>query len=312
MRDKTYLDYLDVKREDWLQSLRLASVIPCEGKERITMKKPLSVMLLAFGTLPLFAGSISRGSSMKAKTEGRDVTPQLQEQNPSAATSSTKSDMHDMPGMSADGSMLAAHTMEGHHMDMGPHMKMTSLRELKPGDQEKADAVVRAARKVVTTYTDYRVALADGYEIFLPNVPQTQYHFNNRSYALEARRVFNPNHPTSLLYEKQDDGYKVIGVMYTAPKDASADDLNSRIPLSITQWHAHVNLCLPPGDKKDGLTSPSPRFGLTGSITTKQACDAANGNFVPQIFGWMVHVYPFEQNPKDVWSVERQAHSHME
>ena len=28
----------------------------------------------------------------------------------------------------------------------------------------------------------------------------------------------NPDHPTSLLYEKQGDGYKLIGVMYTAPK----------------------------------------------------------------------------------------------
>jgi hypothetical protein len=276
------------------------------------MKKPLSAMLLAFATLPLFAGGISEGWSPKAKSEGRDVTLQLREQNPSAAGSGTKSDMHDMPGMSADDSMLAAHTMEGHHMDMGPHMNMTSLRELKPGDQEKADAVVRAARKMAATYTDYKVALVDGYEIFLPNVPQKQYHFNDHRYALEARRVFNPDHPTSLLYEKQDDGYKLIGVMYTAPKDASEDELDSRIPLSITQWHAHVNLCLPPGDKKDETTSLNPQFGLMGSITTKQACDAANGKFMPQIFGWMVHVYPFEQNPKDIWSVERQAHDHRE
>ena len=28
---------------------------------------------------------------------------------------------------------------------------------------------------------------------------------------------------------------------------------------------------------------------------------------MPQIFGWMVHVYPFEQKPEDIWSVERQA-----
>jgi hypothetical protein len=45
---------------------------------------------------------------------------------------------------------------------------------------------------------------------------------------------------------------------------------------------------------------------LHGSIVTKEACDAEGGKFLPQIFGWMVHVYPFEQKQEDVWSVERQ------
>ena len=71
-------------------------------------------------------------------------------------------------------------------MDMGPHMKMTTLRDLKPGDQEKADQVVAAARKAAEKYTDYKVALADGYKIFLPNLPQKQYHFTNYRYAFEA------------------------------------------------------------------------------------------------------------------------------
>jgi hypothetical protein len=26
----------------------------------------------------------------------------------------------------------------------------------------------------------------------------------------------------------------------------------------------------------------------------------------------MVHVYPFEQKPEDIWSVERQAPNHMD
>jgi len=218
------------------------------------------------------------------------------------------SDTHEMPAMEGEGSAQVMQSMEGHHMDMGPHMKMTDLRSLQPGDQEKAEQVAQAARKVAEKYTDYKVALADGFEIFMPNRPHKQYHFNNVSYALEARQHFNPDHPTSLLYEKDGDGYKLIGVMYTAPKHASEDELNSRIPLSVAQWHAHVNLCLPPGFQRgEGLPGGS-QFGLHGSIATKEACDAAGGRFIPQIFGWMVHVYPFEQKPEDVWSVERQAH----
>jgi hypothetical protein len=220
--------------------------------------------------------------------------------------------MQEMPGMGNEGSAHAMHAMEGRRMDMGPHMKMTTLRDSKPGDQQKADQVLEAARMVGEKYRDYKAALADGYRIFLPNLPQKQYHFTNYWYGFEASQGFNPNHPTSLLYEKHGDGYQLIGVMYTAPKTFTWAQLDQRIPLSIAQWHAHVNLCVPPPDKKKEMWGPNPQFGLQGSITTKEACDAAGGRFVPQIFGWMVHVYPFEQKPEDVWSVERQAHSHID
>lgn len=214
--------------------------------------------------------------------------------------------------MSPNGNAEAMRSMESRHMDMGPHMKMTALRPLQPGDQEKAGAVVQAARSVAEKYVDYKVALADGYKIFLPNVSQKQYHFTNYENATEARNQFDPSKPTSLLYEKDRDGYKLVGVMYTARKNAMEDELNARIPLSIAQWHAHVNLCVPLHDPNSEDVLPrSKKFGLRGSIATKEECDAAGGKFIPQIFGWMVHVYPFEKNPADVWSVERQ-HEHMD
>jgi hypothetical protein len=214
--------------------------------------------------------------------------------------------MGDMPGMNGQGSVGAMHSMESRHMDMGPHMKMTALRPLQPGDQARADRIVKIAHEVSEQYEDYHTALDDGFRIFLPNVPQAMYHFTNYRYAFEALSYFNPEHPTSLLYEKHGDGYKLIGVMYTAPRNATEEELNERIPLSIAQWHAHVNLCLPPRRERYEMLAAHPRFGLQGSISTKAACDAAGGRFLPQIFGWMVHVYPFEQKPADIWSVERQ------
>src|SRR5215467_2527372 len=72
-------------------------------------------------------------------------------------------DMPDMPSIGNDGSAHAMHSMEHRHMDMGPHMKMTTLRELRPGDQEKADRVLAAAGASAEKYKDYRSALADGY-----------------------------------------------------------------------------------------------------------------------------------------------------
>jgi hypothetical protein len=268
-----------------------------------------SVGLACFALLPVWAQDQKPpedmpGTDKSAHDASHDMTHDM--------TKMSAAEMRDTAGMENDGSAHAMRSMENRQMDMGPHMKMTILRDLKPGDQEKADQVVEAARKAAEKYTDYKVALADGYKIFLPNLPQKQYHFTNYRYAFEAAFEFNPEHPTSLLYEKQGDDYKLIGVMYTAPKKATWNYLDQRIPLSIAQWHAHVNMCLPPSDRKNEAWGPNSKFGLAGSISTKADCDAAGGKFMPQIFGWMVHVYPLEQKPEDVWSVERQAHDHMD
>lgn len=216
---------------------------------------------------------------------------------------------HHMSNKGADkDSDAASHvmrSMEG-HMDMGPHMKMTALRQPKPGDAARAQQVAAEARKAAEKYTDYHAALADGFKIFHPEVPQKMYHFTNYGYAMEAAFRFNPEHPTSLLYEKRGDGYKLVGVMYTAPKRFTEDQLDQRIPLSVAQWHEHVNFCTPPADRRSEMLQPPPQFGLRGSITTQQACDAAGGTFHPVIFNWMVHVYPFEKDPASIWSVERQ------
>ena len=72
-------------------------------------------------------------------------------------------DMSNMKGMSmgtdkadsdSDAGAHAMHSMEG-HMDMGPHMKMTALRQPKPGDAERAKQIVETARKASEKYLDY-------------------------------------------------------------------------------------------------------------------------------------------------------------
>jgi hypothetical protein len=194
---------------------------------------------------------------------------------------------------------------------MAGHMYLTALRSLKPGDRQKADAIVAAAKLAMAPYRDYRKALADGYKIFLPNVPQPIYHFTKREYASEARRHFDPSKPTSLLYKKTPDGgYELVGAMYTDRMRATEDELNDRIPLSIARWHQHINFCKAPSGEKAEYFGPDAKFGLRGSITTEQACDAAGGKFYPHIFGWMVHVYPYETDPQKVWSTQDDNHGH--
>jgi len=198
---------------------------------------------------------------------------------------------------------------------MSGHMTMTTLRPLKEGDRRKADSLVESARTAMAPYQDYHKALSDGYEIFLPNIPQPQYHFTNYKYGLEAHSHFDPLKPTSLLYTKTSDGgYKPVGAMYTDRVDATEDELNERIPLSVARWHQHVNFCKAPAGEKAAYFGPDAKYGLRGSITTKEACESAGGVFHPHIFGWMVHVYPYEKDPKKIWSTDDddQGHDNMD
>lgn len=195
-----------------------------------------------------------------------------------------------------------------HEMHSSAHMHMTALRPVQPGDQQRADAIVRSAKAVMAKYKDYKVAEADGFQPFFPRVKQPIYHFTSRKYAIEAELHFNPDHPTSLLYERTADGYRLVGLMYTAPFRYTEDELNQRVPLSVAQWHLHTNLCIPPVSQWGEARQPHPKFGINGSIATEEACQAAGGTFLDHVFGWMVHVYPNESDTSQIWSTDRQMH----
>jgi len=201
--------------------------------------------------------------------------------------------MADMPGMNHDqtGADRMAHDQMSHmHQHMGAHMHMTAARPATPEDWARAEKVAGELRDSIEKYKDYRVAMADGFQIFLPNVPQPMYHFTNPKNGFLEAFTFDPGRPTSLLYKKTASGYELIGAMYTMSKLATEEQLNERVPLSVAQWHLHTNLCMP----KQGKNADFTQFGLTGSIASKESCDAAGGRFYPIIFGWMVHVYPYE------------------
>jgi hypothetical protein len=216
---------------------------------------------------------------------------------------------HDMPGMkmgqgedekdqqTEHGAMDAMSHM--HHHQMGPHMYMTKLRTATPQDWAKADEIANELRESIDKYKDYHVALADGFRIFMPNLPQPEYHFTNYYNGFLESFSFDPTRPTSLLYKKTKSGYDLIGAMYTMPKRVSEKQLNERVPLSVAQWHLHTKLCVPPKDQR--ATADWTKFGLQGSILTKEACSEAGGTFYPVIFGWMVHVYPFEGSHEKIW-----------
>jgi hypothetical protein len=207
------------------------------------------------------------------------------------------------PDQNAEAAKSANDAMSSPDMDddMSAHMHMTALRPPNPADQQRAAEILAVLRPAIEKYKDYRVALADGFRIFGPNVPQPMYHFTNYAYAFEASYKFDPAHPTSLLYKKTAGGYQLIGAMYTDRKFATEDELNQRVPLSIARWHQHTNLCFPPRGVSIQQANWK-EFGLKGSIATQAACEQAGGRWIPEIFGWMVHVYPYQTDPSKIWA----------
>ena len=180
-------------------------------------------------------------------------------------------------------------------------MFMTDLRPANAADQKRAAEILAELRPAIEKYRDYKVALAEGFQIFFPNVPQEHYHFTNYRYGFEAQFGFNPEHPTSLLYKKVGDGYQLEGAMYTAPKRATEEELNERVPLSVARWHKHVNFCMPQKGTEWQQVNWK-QFGMRGTISTEAACEQAGGVWRAQVFGWMVHVYPFESDPAKIWA----------
>ena len=203
--------------------------------------------------------------------------------------------LHEQHGRDAVTSMTETHA------PMGPHFRWTAPRPADPTDERRAEEILDALRNALAPYRDHRNAIRDGYEPFLPNVSQTHYHFTSKWRGFKSAFRFNPEQPTSLLYKKTaDGGYELEGAMYTAPKRADENELNKRVPLSVAQWHAHVNICLPP--KSERKTADWTVFGPNGSIATQGQCSALKGQWVPQLFGWMIHVYPFNRSPDRIWA----------
>jgi hypothetical protein len=213
----------------------------------------------------------------------------------------------------AHGSCARASSQDHHHpappavaqgagyTDMGPHMRVTVKRAPRPDDTGRAQRLVERTRAVMARYKDHQKAVDDGYRPFLAQLPLPEYHFTNYWHGFKANFSFDVEQPTSVLYVKEGGGYRLTGVMFTAGAGASLDELDSRVPLSLAQWHLHTSLCLPPKGRGIEMLGKDARFGFQGTIATREECDAAGGRFFPRMFGWMVHVYPDEKRLEDAF-----------
>jgi len=215
---------------------------------------------------------------------------------------------------------MADHAMGG-SMDenMMKHMELTPVRVATHEDSVRAMRLAGELKQAILKYSDTAAAVADGYKMFLPGVKQQKvYHFTNYGRAFMEAFRFDPTKPTSILYSRGTDGkLKLVGAMYTMPKNASLDRLDDRVPLGVARWHKHVNWCLPKKgsearylERKNG----APVFGPESPIATKAECDAVGGDFHPNLFGWMIHANVVEGHDiASIWGDDHhggEAHEH--
>ena len=251
-------------------------------------KTGILVAVVLLVTVFLSAMTGHRAPAVQSPFEASDPQNPLAAQDPQPTG---------LPGMEMDDARLnessAVHDMAGGRGDVhNLHMKMTSMHPHDDRDVTRANEITKQLRDGIEKYRDYHVALNDGYKIFLSNLPQPEYHFTNYWNGFLEAFTFDPARPTSLLYKKTSAGYELVGAMYTMPKRATEEQLNERVPLSVAMWHLHTNLCMPP--RGQYRAADWTKFGLKGSIASPDGCEAAGGRFQPSIFGWMVHVYPYQ------------------
>jgi hypothetical protein len=207
------------------------------------------------------------------------------------------------PTSAGDASHAVHEAMSGAMSD-NPHIRLSPARVPTAADSARASRIVAEARTALVKYKDVRVAQREGYRMFAPNVKnQPVYHFTQAAAAIRAQFTLDITRPTSLLYRKTADGsFALVGAMYTAPKDATWDELDDRVPLGIARWHLHTNMCIPrlrETERWREIADGKPVFGPVSPIATREACDAVDGRFDPVVFNWMVHANVFED---DVWN----------
>jgi hypothetical protein len=259
------------------------------------MAGTLGLALVRSATIVLAVGlGASRASAQSTGTaHHHDVAPTGK---PGSHTHSDNEAAAD-PSRAVDGSMTGA-------MMANPHMRMSPMRAASRADSARAVQLVEQARAALAKYKDVHVAERDGYRMFAPGIKnQPVYHFTNLRLAIRERFRFDPAQPSSLLYKSNPDGsLRLVGAMYTAPKDATPDELNARVPLGIAQWHLHTNMCVPrltQTARWKEVSDGRPVFGPASPIATSGACEKVNGKFLPVVFNWMVHANLYES---DVWA----------
>ena len=135
---------------------------------------------------------------------------------------------------------------------MGDGMVMAPVPSGPPTatQQAAANQLVAQTEATLTKYTSLSAATAAGYT---PATNPNGYMVHYANWQIARTDGFDPSNPAFLMYANTVNGPKLMGAMYLGPAPCTpGPDIGG----SLTQWHAHDNLCLS-GGQVVGQTSSS-------------------------------------------------------
>lgn len=113
-----------------------------------------------------------------------------------------------------------------------------------PEEQQRADALVAATRRVLTTrFANPQQAIVAGYRPISDTLARRVHYVSKEERA--NPRVLDPEHPEGMIYQRGPKGIEVIGAWYIMPK---VTDTGPQIGGCLTVWHRHTG--------EDGRVSP--------------------------------------------------------
>jgi hypothetical protein len=137
---------------------------------------------------------------------------------------------------------------------MGNGMVMAPVPSTAPTAAQKSAAakLVTQTKASLAQYASLSAATAAGY---VPATNPNGYvvHYANWQ-TVEDRDVLDPSHPSSLVYANTVNGPVLLGAMYLGPGPCQpGPDVGG----SLTDWHAHDDLCLSASHQVVGKTTGS-------------------------------------------------------
>ncbi len=160
---------------------------------------------------------------------------------PRASTSTGGTTSSSMPSMASSASSICPNVADTTTMSDGMVMAPVPAGPPTAAQRAAADRLVAETTVALEPFASLSAATAAGY---VPATNPSGYvvHYANWQ-TVKAGAVLDPARPSALVYANTVDGPVLLGAMYMGPGPCQpGPDIGG----SLTQWHAHDNLCLSP------------------------------------------------------------------
>ncbi len=206
--------------------------------------------------LVLSATSVVDGTSHPATTTSA-ASKDAGSSTPTISASGTGSSSSSMAGMSSGASSPTSSTASAGATQttstvcsnvkgattMSDGMVMAPVPSGPPtaAQQAAANQLVAQTKATLAKYSRVSAATAAGYT---PATNPNGYMVHYANWSVAKNDGFDPSNPAFLMYANTVNGSKLMGAMYLGPAPCTpGPDVGG----SLTQWHAHDNLCLSGG-----------------------------------------------------------------